>query len=80
MNFLVTGCSRGVGLEICRALLQQGHIVYGVARSYTNEFKFLETEYAGRVFFKSIDLSDSENVRRQFLENLYTTASSFMDM
>lgn len=52
MNFLVTGCSRGVGLEICRALLQQGHIVYGVARSYTNEFKFLETEYAGRVFFK----------------------------
>ena len=31
MNFLVTGCSRGVGLEICRALLQQGHIVYGVA-------------------------------------------------
>ena len=64
MNFLVTGCSRGVGLEICRALLQQGHIVYGVARSYTNEFKFLETEYAGRVFFKSIDLSDSENVRK----------------
>lgn len=80
MNFLVTGCSRGVGLEICRALLQQGHIVYGVARSYTNEFKFLETEYAGRVFFKSIDLSDSEMYARQFLENLYTTASSFMDM
>ena len=73
MNFLVTGCSRGVGLEICRALLQQGHIVYGVARSYTNEFKFLETEYAGRVFFKSIDLSDSENVRktvfREFIHN-----------
>lgn len=73
MNFLVTGCSRGVGIEICRALLQQGHIVYGVARSYTDEFKSLETAYAGRVFFKSIDLSDSENVRktvfREFIHN-----------
>lgn len=39
MNYLVTGCSRGVGLEICRVLLEQGHTVYGVARSYTDEFK-----------------------------------------
>lgn len=31
MNYLVTGCSRGVGLEICRVLLEQGHTVYGVA-------------------------------------------------
>ena len=57
MNHLVTGCSRGVGVEICRVLLKQGHTVYGVARSYTDEFKALESEYAGRVFFKSIDLS-----------------------
>ena len=34
---VVTGCSRGVGLEICRVLLEQGHTVYGVARSYTDE-------------------------------------------
>ena len=32
MNILVTGCSRGVGLEICRVLLEQGNTVYGVAR------------------------------------------------
>ncbi|MCR5424582.1 MAG: SDR family NAD(P)-dependent oxidoreductase, partial [Bacteroidales bacterium] len=35
MNILVTGCSRGVGLEICKVLLAQGHTVYGVARSHT---------------------------------------------
>ena len=38
MNILVTGCSRGVGLEICRVLLEQGNTVYGVARSYTDGF------------------------------------------
>ena len=61
MNYLVTGCSRGVGLEICRVLLEQGHTVYGVARSYTDEFKKLESEFDNKLFFKSIDLGDSEN-------------------
>lgn len=73
MNYLVTGCSRGVGMEICRLLLLQGNTVYGVARSHTDEFKSLEVEYAGRLFFKSVDLSDSENVQRivfkDFLDN-----------
>ena len=46
MNYLVTGCSRGVGLEICRVLLSEGNMVYGVARSYTDEFKKLESEYS----------------------------------
>lgn len=64
MNVLVTGCSRGVGLEICRVLLEQGNTLYGVARSYTNEFKELEVDYAGKLFFKSIDLSDSDGVRK----------------
>lgn len=64
MNILVTGCSRGVGLEICRVLLREGHMVYGVARSHTDGFKALEQEYKGRLFFKSIDLSDSENARK----------------
>lgn len=64
MNILVTGCSRGVGLEICRVLLKDGHNVYGIARSHTDEFKALEQEYAGHLFFKSIDLSDSEGVRK----------------
>lgn len=64
MNYLVTGCSRGVGLEICRVLLEQGHAVYGVARSHSEDFKSLEREHDGRIFFKSVDLADSANVQK----------------
>ena len=62
-NIIVIGCSRGVGLEICRVLLEQGNNVYGIARSYTDEFKALEAEGPDHVFFKSVDLADCENVR-----------------
>lgn len=73
MNILVTGCSRGVGLEICNVLLEQENTVYGVARSYTNEFKELENYYSGKLLFKSIDLSDPEGVKKsvfkEFISN-----------
>ena len=72
MNILVTGCSRGVGLEICKVLLAQGHNVYGVARSHTEEFKELESEYAGKLFFKSIDLADSEGARKSVFKEFIT--------
>lgn len=72
MNILVTGCSRGVGLEICSVLLREGHTVYGVARSYTEEFKALEHQYSGKLFFKSIDLSDSEGARKCVFKEFIT--------
>lgn len=74
MNYLVTGCSRGVGLELCRILLEEGHTVYGVARSYTEDFKVLENRFLGKLFFKSIDLSDSENVRRLIFKEFITNS------
>lgn len=72
MNILVTGCSRGVGLEICRVLLEQGHTVYGVARSCPQEFKDLQTRYPGRLQYKSVDLSDSEHVRENVFGDFVT--------
>ena len=52
MNILVTGCSRGVGLEICKVFLEQCHVVYGVARSHTEEFKALELNMLVSSFLK----------------------------
>ena len=75
MNILVTGCSRGVGLEICRVLLEQGHTVYGVARSCPDEFVALQKQYPERLLYKSVDLSDSEHVRENVFEDLLPTYS-----
>lgn len=73
MNILVTGCSRGGGLEICKVLLGQHHTVYGIARTYSSEFKDLEKEHEGKLFFKSIDLADTANVQnnifKDYIEN-----------
>lgn len=63
MNVIVTGCSRGVGLEICKVLLERGDTVYGIARSCPGDFKALQDKYREHLFFKSVDLSDSENIR-----------------
>ncbi|MCI7430024.1 MAG: SDR family oxidoreductase [Bacteroidales bacterium] len=69
MNILVTGCSRGVGLEICRVLLEQGHTVYGIARSCPDDFITLQNQYEGRLLFKSVDLSDSEHIKENVFKD-----------
>lgn len=72
MNVLVTGCSRGVGLEICRVLLNEGHTVYGVARSHTEEFKTLEGMYPDSLFFKSVDLGKSDDIHKLVFKEFIT--------
>lgn len=62
MNILLTGVSRGVGLEICRVLLNNGHNVFGIARSHTQSFKDLQSEFPETLFFKSVDLLDVNNL------------------
>lgn len=69
MNIIVTGCSRGVGLEICRVLLEQGHTVYGIARSCPDDFMALQNQYGGRLLFKSVDLSDCEHVKENVFKD-----------
>ncbi len=69
MNIIVTGCSRGVGLEICRVLLEQDNTVFGIARSFSDEFKALQVEYNGKLFFKSVDLADCDNVRQNVFKD-----------
>lgn len=73
MNILVSGASRGVGLAICIVLLKQGHTVYAISRIQSEELKSLENEFAGKLFFKSVDLSESNQVHttvfKEFISN-----------
>lgn len=69
MNILITGVSRGVGIEICKVLLERGETVYGIARSYTKEFEELKNKYSQNLFFKSIDLSNTNDVKKTIFED-----------
>lgn len=68
-NYLVTGGSRGVGLEICRVLLEEGHSVYAISRSKTKDILDLEQKYESRMHFCEVDLSDLKNVRVNVFKN-----------
>ena len=46
MNILITGVSKGLGLITTETLLKQGHNVYGISRSKSNELEELIKEYS----------------------------------
>lgn len=73
-NILVTGVSRGVGLEIAHTLLEQGNAVYGVSRNLSDEYESLQKQYSGKAFFKSYDLSDAKNVQQELFKSYVTNS------
>jgi 3-oxoacyl-[acyl-carrier protein] reductase len=73
MNILVSGVSKGVGLEIVNVLLEQGHFVYGLSRSKTPELKEMLLKYSESFFHIEYDLENTENIStelfKKFLNN-----------
>ena len=61
-SILVTGISRGLGLEIAKNLLDQGYKIYGISRSINNDVEDLINRYKDSFKFKMIDLKDSEKI------------------
>ncbi|MBO6795099.1 MAG: SDR family oxidoreductase [Balneolaceae bacterium] len=63
MNVIVTGVSKGLGLEVARTLLNQGYNVYGISRSKTDALEQLLNEFPQSIHWVSFDLSDAESIR-----------------
>ncbi|MFN2588982.1 MAG: SDR family NAD(P)-dependent oxidoreductase [Actinomycetota bacterium] len=58
MNVLVTGGSRGLGLELSRHLLERGHHLRSFARSETAEARELAERFPDRYAFTAVDATD----------------------
>ena len=59
-NILVTGISKGLGLAIAETLLNQGHAVWGINRTISEELSKLLSHFPDRLKVFSFDLANSE--------------------
>ncbi len=63
-NILVTGVSKGLGIEITRTLLEKGYFVYGISRTKTAELENLLSQYPESLRWMAYDLGDSGQVNQ----------------
>lgn len=68
-NILVSGVSRGLGLEIARVMLTQGAHVYGLSRSKSTKIDELLTQFPAAFFYIEYDLADAEGVKKKLFED-----------
>ncbi len=63
MNICVTGASSGIGGELAKQLLEEGHTVWGIARR-ENLLQEMKNKFGtdGRFFYAACDVSDYEGV------------------
>lgn len=59
---VVTGASKGLGLAICKRLLDNNYKVIGLARSKTDELKQLESKYQEQLIFIEYDFNNIKGI------------------
>lgn len=76
MNILITGISRGLGLEVVKTLLKdkKNHI-WGISRVKTPELKLLLEKNRHRLHWLDYDLEDSENIRPRIFKEFIGTSN-----
>lgn len=68
MNYLITGVSKGLGLNLAAELLKNGDVIYGVSRTMTKQLEELKQNNPEKLKWISYDLSNSGNVRATILK------------
>ncbi len=62
-NILVTGVSKGLGLNITKQLLEKECNVYGIYRTMTPELSDLQMSYSGNLHLYKFDLENTHNIK-----------------
>lgn len=68
-NILLTGASKGLGLKVLEELVAQGHTVYVVNRSVSEELAQLQKNHPEHIQILEYDLANSEDVRTAIFKN-----------
>lgn len=61
-NILLTGISGGLGLALCKQLLEAGHQVFGLSRSQSTALKELQRNHPDSLHWQSFDLAQTEAI------------------
>jgi len=69
MNILITGVSKGLGLEITKKLLNEGHNVFGLSRTKTEGLALLKSNYNDRLNLLNYDLVNSEDINKNIFKS-----------
>lgn len=67
-NILITGVSKGLGLELSKLLLQKDYYVFGISRTKNNNIDELLLKYPINFKWLSYDLSDSINIKNEIFK------------
>ncbi len=63
-NILITGGTKGLGLEITNRLIMKGYKVFTLARHITNELDKLLNEQSEFIKFIQYDLENVEDIKK----------------
>lgn len=69
---LITGASRGIGLELAHGLAQEGYIVYATARDPKNatQLQNLAKQFPNNIIIKQLDVTDTEANIKKFAQEI----------
>ena len=66
---VISSCSRGIGLEFTKNLLEKGNTVIGLCRNQSDKLSFLQSTYPQSFHLVSgVDIKNQESIDRMEIE------------